>query len=250
MNNFGNEMKIFIINPDCGVTLEQLALRCRLLGQHVGPDVELRMECLQKNHIEIDSAADAALAAPEIITMALAAEKSGYDAVVIYCFSDPALAACRELLKIPVVGAGQAACLLTPIVGRQAGLLLADEARVPEKLLFVEQCGLQPSRMKAVGGLQTFVDPWQQRERAIELLTEAGKRLLASNDGQVLILGCLSFLGLSKPLSERLGVPVIDPAIAAVSLAESLVRQGLRTSRRAYPLPPVRKRSWSGGEIL
>lgn len=243
-------MKIFIINPDYGVTPEQIEQRCQLLSQHVGADVELHMECLQKNHIEIDSAMDAVLAAPEIILMALSAEQSGYDAVVIYCFSDPALAACRELLNIPVVGAGQAACLLAPMIGRQAGLLLADEARTPEKQLFVEQCGVQPSRIKAIGGLQTFVDPWQQREHAAELLTVAGEKLLVSSGVQVLILGCLSFLGLSKPLSERLGVPVIDPAIAAVSLAESLVRQRLQTSRKAYPSPLKRKRSWSEGEIL
>lgn len=242
-------MKIFIINPDYGVTPAQLAERCQMLSQYVGPDVELHMECLQKNHIEIDSATDAALAAPEIITLAINAEKSGYHAVVIYCFSDPALDACRELLKIPVVGAGQAACLLAPMVGRQAGLLLANEARKPEKQLFVEQCGLNPSRMGAIGGLQLFVDPWQQREQAVELLTAAGKKLLASSNVQVLILGCLSFLGLAEILSQRLGVPVIDAAAAAVSMAESLVRQKLHTSRRAYTAPPQRQRSWSGGTL-
>ena len=46
-------MKIFIINPDFGVTPEQMAARCHLLSVHVGPDVELHMECLVENHIEI-----------------------------------------------------------------------------------------------------------------------------------------------------------------------------------------------------
>ena len=126
-------MKIFIINPDFGVTPEQMAARCHLLSAHVGPDVELHMECLVENHIEIDSALDAALAAPEIIKMAVRAESEGYDAVVLYCFSDPAVDACREVVSIPVVGGGQASCLLAPLVGRQAGLLLADTARYAEK---------------------------------------------------------------------------------------------------------------------
>lgn len=112
-------MKIFIINPDFGVTPEQMAARCHLLSVHVGPDVELHMECLVENHIEIDSALDAALAAPEIIKMAVRAESEGYDAVVLYCFSDPAVDACREIVSIPVVGGGQASCLLAPLVGRQ-----------------------------------------------------------------------------------------------------------------------------------
>ena len=242
-------MRIFIINPDYGVTPEQLALRCQLLSAHVGPDVELRMECLTQNKIEIDSARDVALAAPEIITMALRAQKEGYDAVVIYCFSDPALDACRELLDIPVVGAGQAACLMAPLVGRQAGLLLASAARAAEKRLFVEQCGVEPPRITTMGGLTAAVDPRGDRGRALELLAEAGARLLEQGGVQVLILGCLSFLGLAKPLERRLGVPVIDAAAAAVATAEALVRQGLGTSRRAYPTPPQRQRSWSGGEM-
>lgn len=243
-------MKIFIINPDYGVTPEQMAARCHLLSAHVGPDTKLHMECLVENHIEIDSALDAALAAPEIIKMAVRAEREGYDAVVIYCFSDPALAACREAVKIPVIGGGQASLLLAPVVGRQAGLLLADDSRMAEKQLFVEGCGINPSRIAAIGGINgRGINFWAERERTLELLAQAGAKLLAESGVQVLILGCLSFLGLAQPLSERLGVPVIDSAVAPVSLAESVVRQGLMTSRKAYPAPPARERSWEGGKL-
>ena len=243
-------MKIFIINPDYGVTPEQMAERCRLLSVHTGPDVELHMECLTQNHIEIDSALDAALAAPEIIAMAVRAEREGYDAVVLYCFSDPAVDACREAVNIPVVGGGQASCLLAPLVGRQAGLLLADETRYAEKQLFVAQCGVDAARISAIGGIAARgIDLWAERERVLELLAAAGEKLLRESRVQVLLLGCLSFLGLAEPLSDRLGVPVIDPAVAPVSLAESLVRQGLFTSRKAYPAPPERKRTWSAGEL-
>ena len=90
---------------------------------------------------------------------------------------------------------------------------------------------------------------WAERERVLDLLTEAGKHLLAAGRVQVLLLGCLSFLGLAHPLSERLGVPVVDPAVAPVALAECLVRQGLKTSRKAYPAPPLRKRTWQSGQL-
>ena len=243
-------MKIFIINPDYGVTTEQMAARCHLLSAHVGPDTELYMECLVENHIEIDSALDAALAAPEIIKMAVRAEHEGYDAIVLYCFSDPALAACREAVKIPVIGGGQASLLLAPVVGRQAGLLLSDDSRRAEKQLFVEGCGINPSRIAAIGGINgRGINFWSERERTLELLAQAGAKLLAESCVQVLILGCLSFLGLAQPLSERLGVPVIDSAVAPVSLAESVVRQGLMTSRKAYPAPPARERSWAAGKL-
>lgn len=45
-------MKIFIINPDFGVTPEQMAARCHLLSAHVGPDVELHMECLVRQGLK------------------------------------------------------------------------------------------------------------------------------------------------------------------------------------------------------
>lgn len=243
-------MKIFIINPDFGVTPEQMAARCRLLCAYVGPDVELHMECLVNNHIEIDSAVDAALAAPEILQMALRAERDGYDSVVLYCFSDPAVAACRELLSIPVIGAGQAACLMAPVAARQAGLLLADVSRCSEKQLFVEQCGVDARRIAAIGSIEgRGLDLWQERDKVFELLVQAGAKLLAESRVQALILGCLCFLGQAQPLAARLGVPVIDPAAAAVAMAEAVVRQGLFTSRRSYPAPPARLRTWSGGQL-
>ncbi len=243
-------MKIFIINPDYGVTAEQIAYRCSLLQNYVGNDVELYMECLTKNHIEIDSSLDAALAAPEIISIAYKAQQQGFDAVVLYCFSDPAIDACRELLSIPVIGAGQAACLQAPLISRQTGLLLANTGRLAEKQLYVDQCGVAPGRIAAIGGIdEAGIDFWQQRELTLELLAKAGKQLIEKHNVQALILGCLSFLGLAVPLSKRLGVPVIDPAIAAVTAAEAIVKQGLFTSRKAYPQPPERKRTWSGGEL-
>lgn len=118
------------------------------------------------------------------------------------------------------------------------------------KLPFVAQCGVDPARIAAIGGIEARgVDLWAERERVLDLLTEAGKHLLAAGRVQVLLLGCLSFLGLAHPLSERLGVPVVDPAVAPVALAECLVRQGLKTSRKAYPAPPLRKRTWQSGQL-
>ena len=37
--------------------------------------------------------------------------------------------------------------------------------------------------------------------------------------------------------------------VAPVALAECLVRQGLKTSRKAYPAPPLRKRTWQSGQL-
>lgn len=243
-------MKIFIINPDYGVTEAQIKQRCSILSNYVSEDVYLHMECLTKNIIEIDSSLDAALAAPEIISMAYNAQQSGYDAVVLYCFSDPAIDACREILSIPVIGAGQAALLQAPVISRQTGLLLANGNRYAEKKFFINQCGINPLYISAISSISTDnIDVWQQRDLVLSRLTQAGAQLIEQDHVHALILGCLSFLGLGQPLSQNLGIPVIDPAIAAVATAESIVRQKLYTSRKSYPTPPKRERIWSNGTL-
>ncbi len=209
-------MKIFIINPDFGVTPEQMAARCHLLSAHVGPGVELHMECLVENHIEIDSALDAALAAPEIIKMAVRAESEGYDAVVLYCFSDPAVDACREVVSIPVVGGGQESCLFGSAC-RQAGRTFCwriRHAMRKSSFLLLSVVLILHVSLRLAALRPAVLILWAEAcQRVLDLLTEAGKDLLAEGRVQVLLLGCLSFLGLAHPLSERLGVPVVDLAV-------------------------------------
>ena len=55
-------MRIKIINPDYGMTENEIAERLILLKQAAGPDVELSMQCLQTSHVYLDSMLDAALA--------------------------------------------------------------------------------------------------------------------------------------------------------------------------------------------
>ena len=55
----------------------------------------------------------------------------------------------------------------------------------------------------------------------------------------MLVLGCmsLSFLGVAEQARERIGVPVINPAMCALKTAEALVAQALMPSRRTYARP-------------
>lgn len=230
-------MKIRIINPDYGVGEEAMAQRCGLLQHYVGPDVELSMVCLTQTKVEIDSASDVVLAGPEILHLARQAEQEGCQAVVLYCFSDPVVAACREQLTIPVVGGAQASMLLFPALSRNISVILADPARIGEKEAFLGTLGVDRHHIGTIAAIDfRGKSIWDNREEAYRQLVAVGKKL-KTQGAECLALGCLSFLGLAAPLSKELGIPVIDPAIGAVSLAESLVRQGLFTSKVAYPKP-------------
>lgn len=230
-------MKILIINPDYGLTQEEMALRCRILEEYTAPDTQLAMVCPQNSGVELNSALDVVLAAPEIVQLAADGQNAGFDAVVLYCFSDPVIDACREALRIPVIGGAQASCLAALNVCRSFGVILADEARLPEKKLFLRTLGVSPERIGQIAAVNlNGISPWADRETTFKKLLACGQKMMRETHTEAIVLGCLSFLGLAEPLSRVLGIPVIDPAVAAVTTAESIVRQRLFTSKVSYPL--------------
>lgn len=230
-------MKILIINPDYGMTQEEMALRCRILEEYTAPDTQLAMVCPQNSGVELNSALDVVLAAPEIVQLAADGQNAGFDAIVLYCFSDPVIDACREALRIPVIGGAQASCLAALNVCRSFGVILADEARLPEKKLFLRTLGVSPERIGQIAAVNlSGISPWADRETTFKKLLACGQKMMRETHTEAIVLGCLSFLGLAEPLSRVLGIPVIDPAVAAVTTAESIVRQRLFTSKVSYPL--------------
>lgn len=230
-------MKILIINPDYGMTQEEMALRCRILEEYTAPDTQLAMVCPQNSGVELNSALDVVLAAPEIVQLAADGQNAGFEAVVLYCFSDPVIDACREALRIPVIGGAQASCLAALNVCRSFGVILADEARLPEKKLFLRTLGVSPERIGQITAVNlNGISPWADRETTFKKLLACGQKMMRETHTEAIVLGCLSFLGLAEPLSRVLGIPVIDPAVAAVTTAESIVRQRLFTSKISYPL--------------
>ena len=230
-------MKILIINPDYGMTQEEMALRCRILEEYTAPDTQLAMVCPQSSGVELNSALDVVLAAPEIVQLAADGQNAGFDAVVLYCFSDPVIDACREALRIPVIGGAQTSCLAALNVCRSFGVILADEARLPEKKLFLRTLGISPERIGQIAAVNlNGISPWADRETTFKKLLACGQKMMRETHTESIVLGCLSFLGLAEPLSRVLGIPVIDPAVAAVTTAESIVRQRLFTSKVSYPL--------------
>jgi allantoin racemase len=232
-------VKIKLINPDYGMSENILKAREKMLGKVCEPGTVLSMECLVKTKVEIDSLRDVALASPEILEIALRAEEEGFDAVVLYCFSDPALAACREMLTIPVIGSAQAAILLAVALGYRISIITLTTARVAEKWMFARACGVDEGRIASVRGLdKNFSPSGGHSDEVLQYLKKTALSCVKEDGADVLILGCLSLAEKGEWLSQAIGVPVVDPAFAGVSAAQQVVRLGLSHSKRAYPFPP------------
>ncbi|MCR4436040.1 MAG: aspartate/glutamate racemase family protein [Clostridiales bacterium] len=234
-------MKIKIINPDFGMTDEELRARENMIAAVSRPDTVLSMDCLRDTQVTIDSAKDIALASAEIVRMAIKAESEGYDAVVLYCMSDPAITACREVVKIPVVGGGQASIAVACTLGYSFSMIIPSGKRIPEKREFIRATGVDLSRLASIRSVDIcYSEIFSEPEKTISALVDSAKLCVQQDHAEVIVLGCLSFAGMAKKVSDALGVPVVDPAFTAVAMAELLVSQGLGHSKISYPFPPNR----------
>jgi allantoin racemase len=81
-------------------------------------------------------------------------------------------------------------------------------------------------------------EPGSDARRLIEQEIE---QALAEDGAEAIVLGCAGMTDLARALGLKAGVPVLDGVACAVSLAESLVRLGLRTSKRRTYAAPLAK---------
>lgn len=177
-------------------------------------------------------------AVPGTLRNAAKAEADGYDGGIIGCFGDPGLHAVRELVKIPIVGSCQPAVHLAAQLGERFSVLSPVPSTVPFTTKLVEEYGLA-HKLASVRSVDIPVlQIRQDREGALNRLTEVAQRILAQDAADTLVLGCMSmaYQGLAADLTDRLGVPVVNPIYVAIRTLETLVSARLTQSPRVYKL--------------
>lgn len=90
-------MRLKVIIPNSGMDRDTLLQREKMLSAFAMPSTEISVECIAHGPESIESAYDEILAGPYVIQQAVEAEKAGFDAVIVYCGSDPAVAAARNI---------------------------------------------------------------------------------------------------------------------------------------------------------
>jgi allantoin racemase len=73
-------------------------------------------------------------------------------------------------------------------------------------------------------------------------LLELSRQAVEEDGADVIVLGCtaLSYEIDLKPIVQEVGVPVLDPFIVAIKMAQLLIESGLSHSKVAYPQPPLK----------
>ncbi|MCC6178982.1 MAG: aspartate/glutamate racemase family protein [Chloroflexi bacterium] len=222
-------MRILVINPNASVAMsnvirEQLQAVARA-------DVQLDVVNPPGAPPAIESALDEAACVPPMLRLVTTAQRDGYDAVVIACFSDPGLDAAREATDLPVVGIQDAAMHLAAQLGYRFSVLttLAHRAPVRERAALVAGLDrrLTSCRPLNLPVLETVVN----REQVVQRVIRTGRQAVEEDGAEVLVLGCAGLGDLAPRASREIGVPVIDPNAAALKLCETLVDLRLSHSR-------------------
>jgi allantoin racemase len=186
----------------------------------------------------IQSHADDALAAPEVMRLIQKAEVDGYDGAVIACFGDPGLYASRELVEIPVVGIAEAAMRTAGYLGRTYSVVTTLERVVPHTRELTHRYGAA-STCAGVHACQIPVLALETDPAAYAAILSACRTALETDGSDTIVLGCAGMADLCAKLTADLGVPVIDGVVAATLEVEKLVRLGLRTSKIGEFAPPL-----------
>jgi len=207
------------------------------------PGTEIDIVNIQKGPESIEQIYDEAWAALPTLLEAEKAEKEGCDAIIDYCFGDPALEALKEAVNIPVVGLNEPSIHLASILGRKFSIIGVGgkEAR---GLMYdkVAHYGLDKKLASIRMTDIRVLDIKKEFKRLVEALTEEGRKAIEEDGAEVLVLGCGSLLNIAEILQERLKVPVIDSGLVALKIAEDLVKLKLSHSKKAHIKPFPKKR--------
>jgi len=201
-------MRIRLIIPITGLTEEGVEERLSYLREIADPGTEIEAVQVEVGPPAIEAEADAVLAGPDVLRLVGEAERDGVDAAIIWCGGDPALAAARELVDIPVIGPGESMTALSMVLGRKP-------CRVVPEIPVLEMR--------------------KDLDRTVEALRMEIEKRIERREGDVFVLGCLALWGLGERFRESLGAPILDGAEASLKMAELMVKLGLRHSRIAYP---------------
>jgi allantoin racemase len=171
-----------------------------------------------------------------------------YDAVIQAGYGEHGREGLQELLDVPVVDITEAAASTAMFLGHKYSVVTTLDRTVPLIEDRLKLAGLDDRcasvRASGLAVLELESDPG----RAVEAIADQASRAILEDHAEVICLGCGGMAELEEKVRSRSGAPVVDGVAAAVTIAESLVRLGLSTSKVRTFAPP-RPKSVTGWPI-
>jgi allantoin racemase len=216
--------RIMVINPNSNrVVTAGLAEALKPLMFADGP--EIVCETLADGPFGIESQADA-----DSVTMPLrrfVESDKASAAFVIACYSDPGLHVCREATARPVLGIAECGVLTALTRAETFGVIAIAQRSIRRHLRYLRQMGVT-DRLAAERPLDMSVAETASGEDTLARMILVGRALKDEDGAGAIVMGCAGMARHRKALEDALGIPVIDPTQAAVTMALGAVQFAAR----------------------
>ena len=219
---------------------KELERRVGMLRSWAAPGTEVDIICASEGPASIESMYEEYLSIPAAMKLIYAAQAEGYDAAILGCAGDPGLDAAREITdRMLVVGPGQTSFQVAAMLGHHFSVLTIEDSMIASSYELAFKAGVQAKLASVVSVNIPVLELATNRAASLEKIAAAGRLAIERDRADVLALGCMSmgFLDVAKEIETLVGVPVINPSLTGLKVAEALVGSGLLHSKAAFATP-------------
>jgi allantoin racemase len=218
-------MKICYLVPGIGLSDGEKSRRQGILNAIAAPGTEVEVRTVADGPRSIENAVDEYKAMPHVLAFIMG-HQADYDAFIIGCAGDTGLEGAREQSKKPVVGPGESTLLLGTVGDKRFSMITISDERARLKRRMVREAGLAEHRLVSshsvgIPVLELYKDPRRTQSVLIAMLKDA-----RAKGAETMLLGCMSIAFMEPALlaeaSDAAGIPLINPIVSAVKMAEAL----------------------------
>jgi allantoin racemase len=233
-------VRLNIVNPNTSAAMTRVIAEAA--ARVARPDTTIRAVESESGPASIEGHYDGAFAVPGLLARITEGEREGADAHVIACFDDTGLDAARSLADAPVVGIGEAAFHVASLIAYRFAVVTTLARSIPVIETNLLRYGLERRCARVRAADVPVLELNQPGSNAHRQIAAEIEQALRQDAAEAIVLGCAGMADLAAAFAAEFDVPVIDGVAAAVTLAEALAAQRLRTAKRgayAKPLPKI-----------
>lgn len=212
---------LYVLNPNSSQTVTD-GIAAALTPFH-GFGIPIRCLTLPEGPPGIETQAQAdGVIAPLLAQAATLTDASG---LIIACFGDPGLHALRDQTALPVLGIQECAVLTAMTLGQRFGIIAIRPGSIPRHRRSIAAMGVS-DRLAGDRALDLSVGALSDADTTLARMIETGQRLRDEDGADTLIMGCAGMAQYRDPLEAALGLPIVEPCQAAVTMALGRIALG------------------------
>ena len=224
-------MKIKVLVPVTGDFGKEFIEMTKYLKPYLMPDTQLVFENLHYGFSSVETETGGMFNGAQVVMKVLSDNTQECQGVLVDCFDDPGVYACREMGKVPVVGPYQASVTAALMLAERIGIITTDQAGILNEEKKARDQGLT-QRIVSIRSLDLMVaDIRAEKEKVLADLELLCEKMVREDRVSAICLGCTAMYYVVEELRQRLKakdihVNIIEPFLCGILSLETMLRQG------------------------